>query len=425
MVEQHMNETKKVFPINTATACQYKWTWSTIYLSQGQTNSCHRVGGGHLDAWNFKNFHNLPEKIRDRKLMLEGKWPDNECNYCKRIEDAGGLSERNGYINTLDMVPPELDTDPTAVEVTPRILEIYFSNLCNQSCVYCSPMFSSVIENELRKHGPLSKRYFLDGTWEQNPLYEQWKREFWEWMHENSTHLYDFQVLGGEPMFQPEFQECLDFFEETENPNLNWKMFSNLKHDHEQFKVKINKMASLIQRKKMKRIEIVASIDCWGDEQEYARNGMSLANWEKNFNYLLEVPEISIFIQSTISPITAPTAYQLVDKVIEWNKKKQIHQGWNVVANPPFLDPSVFGHYLTDYMDKLAESAQSLKRPHFPDISYLDGFVTQIKSAPVNLEMMRELRDYLDGLDARRNQNWRSIYPWMDEIMTKELGPKE
>jgi hypothetical protein len=152
---------------------------------------------------------------------------------------------------------------------------------------------------------------------------------------------------------------------------------------------------------------------------------MSLANWEKNFNYLLEVPEISIFIQSTISPITAPTAYQLVDKVIEWNKKKQIHQGWNVVANPPFLDPSVFGHYLTDYMDKLAESAQSLKRPHFPDISYLDGFVTQIKSAPVNLEMMRELRDYLDGLDARRNQNWRSIYPWMDEIMTKELGPKE
>jgi len=420
-----MNETKKVFPINTATACQYKWTWSTIYLSQGQTNSCHRVGGGHLDAWNFKNFHNLPEKIRDRKLMLEGKWPDNECNYCKRIEDAGGLSERNGYINTLDMVPPELDTDPTAVEVTPRILEIYFSNLCNQSCVYCSPMFSSVIENELRKHGPLSKRYFLDGTWEQNPLYEQWKREFWEWMHENSTHLYDFQVLGGEPMFQPEFQECLDFFEETENPNLNWKMFSNLKHDHEQFKVKINKMASLIQRKKMKRIEIVASIDCWGDEQEYARNGMSLANWEKNFNYLLEVPEISIFIQSTISPITAPTAYQLVDKVIEWNKKKQIHQGWNVVANPPFLDPSVFGHYLTDYMDKLAESAQSLKRPHFPDISYLDGFVTQIKSAPVNLEMMRELRDYLDGLDARRNQNWRSIYPWMDEIMTKELGPKE
>jgi hypothetical protein len=425
MVEQYMNqELKKVFPIDTATACQYKWTWSTLYLSHGQTNSCHRVLGGHLDKWNFKNFHNTPEKLRDRKLMLEGKWPDNECNYCKRIEDAGGISERNGYINTLDMVPPELETDPTAIEVTPRILEIYFSNLCNQSCVYCSPMFSSVIEHELKKFGPISNRYQLDGKWEQNPLYEQWKREFWEWMHENSVHLYDFQVLGGEPMFQPEFQECLDFFETHENPKLFWKMFSNLKHNTEQFKTKIDKIASLVRRGKIKGMQIVASIDCWGDEQEYARNGMSLENWEANFNYLLEIPEINIFIQSTISPITLPTAHVLVEKIIKWNEKKPVHQGWNVVANPPFLDPSIFGHYMTEYVDKLLAAAQHLKRPHAPDISYLDGFGVQIKSAPVNLEMLAELRNYLDALDTRRNQNWRGIYPWMDEIFIKELGPK-
>lgn len=422
-MEQHMKK-HKVFPIKTDTACQYKWTWSTLYLSQGQTNSCHRVMGGKLDETNFKNFHNLPEKIRDRELMLKGEWPNNDCNYCKRTEDAGGVSERSGYINTLDMVPPELETNPTATHVTPRILEIYFSNICNQSCVYCSPMFSSVIEQEIKKYGPLSKRYFLDGNWSTNPLYDQWKGEFWEWMHEHSTYLYDFQVLGGEPMFQPEFEECLDFFETHNNPDLNWKMFSNLKHNTSQFKIKINKIASLVKRKKINSFQIVASIDCWGDEQEYARNGMLLSNWEDNFNYLLTIPEISIFIQSTISPITLPTAHVLVDKVVEWNKTKQIHQGWNVVANPPFLDPSVFGHYLTDYVDKLLNSAQILKRPHFPNIDYLDGMGLQIKSAPVNIEMMTELRDYLDALDIRRNQNWRSIYPWMDDIFIKELGPK-
>lgn len=415
---------KKVFPIKTKTACQYKWTWSTLYLSHGQTNSCHRVIGGHLDAHNFKNFHNLPEKIRDRELMLKGEWPDNECNYCKRIEDAGGISERSGYINQLDMVPPELDLDPTATHVTPRILEVYFSNLCNQSCVYCGPMFSSVIENEIRKYGPISKRYYMDGKWEMNPLYTQWKTEFWEWMHENSKHLYDFQVLGGEPMFQPEFEECLDFFETHENPNLNWKMFSNLKHDHEKFKIKINKIAALIKNQKIKNMQIVCSIDCWDQEQEYARNGMSLKNWEENFNYLLTIPEINILIQATISPITIPTAYKLVEKVIEWNKIKQVHMGWNVVANPPFLDPSIFGHYLTEYVDKLITIAQQLKIPHFPDISYLDGFGIQIKSSPVNKPMLDELRNYLDELDKRRNQNWRSIYPWMDEIFIKELGLK-
>jgi organic radical activating enzyme len=418
---------KKVFPINTETACQYKWTWSTIYLSHGQTNSCHRVNGGHLNATNFKDFHNLPEKIKDRELMLEGKWPNNECNYCKRIEDAGGISERTGYINDLDMVPPELETDPTAVHVTPRILEIYFSNLCNQSCVYCSPLFSSVIETEIKKHGPISKRYFLDGTWSKNALYETWKKQFWEWMHENSTNLYDFQVLGGEPMYQPEFQECLDFFETHENPNLNWKIFSNLKHDHKKFKKYIDKIAQLIKNKKIRRFEMVCSIDCWGEEQEYARNGMTLKNWEENFNYLLQQEsDFSIFIQSTISPITAPTAYQLVDKVVEWRKIRSVRQGWNVVANPPFLDPSIFGYYLTEYMNKLVQSTMPLRNagPDFPDISYLDGFATQIKNSEVNKEMLKELRNYLDELDSRRNQDWRKIYPWMDKIFIKELGNK-
>jgi hypothetical protein len=120
-----------------------------------------------------------------------------------------------------------------------------------------------------------------------------------------------------------------------------------------------------------------------------------------------------------------PTAYKLVDKIVKWNERKPVHQGWNVVANPPFLDPSVFGHYMTEYVDKLVASAEKLKRQHFPDISYLEGFGVQIKNAPVNTEMMRELRDYLDVLDKRRNQNWRSIYPWMNEIFIKELGPKE
>ena len=79
---------------------------------------------------------------------------------------------------------------------------------------------------------------------------------------------------------------------------------------------------------------------------------------------------------------------------------------------------------MTEYVDKLLTSAQHLKKPNFPEIDYLDGFAVQIKSSLVNVEMLTELRNYLDELDIRRKQNWRSIYPWMDEIFIKELGPK-
>ena len=412
---------KKTWPIHNASACQYKWAWSTIFLADEQTSSCHRVGGFDMKGLEFKDFHNHPGKIKDRELMIKGEWPNNACHYCKRIEDAGGISERTGYINSSDLVPLEFDTADSGeypTHVTPRILEIYFNNVCNQSCVYCNPMFSSVIAQEIKKFGPISNRYNLDGTWKENANYTRLKGELWKWMHENSMHLYDFHILGGEPMFQPEFNECLDFFEATSNPKLNWKIFSNLKHNTEQLKKKLERIVTLVRTNKLRRFEVVCSIDCWDKEAEYARNGMDLTNWEENFNLLLSYPEISISVHSTLTPITLPTAWKLAEKVIEWRKIKPIDHGWNTIADPQFLDPSVFGHYLTEYMNKLLVSVGD-QRP-----SYLDGFAIQISSAKIKPKLMLELRDYLDELDRRRDQNWRAIYPWMDAIFIKELDTK-
>ena len=84
----------KYFPIKTQTACQLKWTWSTIQLYNGLTNSCHRVGQTVLNPDTFDHFHNTEKKINDRKLMLEGEWPTGGCEYCANIEQAGGQSDR-------------------------------------------------------------------------------------------------------------------------------------------------------------------------------------------------------------------------------------------------------------------------------------------------------------------------------------------
>ena len=37
----------------------------------------------------------------------------------------------------VDRTPEELLTDPTATEVVPTILEVYFNNTCNMACLYC------------------------------------------------------------------------------------------------------------------------------------------------------------------------------------------------------------------------------------------------------------------------------------------------
>ena len=169
----------KYFPIRTETSCQLKWNWTSIYLNGGFSRTCHRTAESILTPENFNNFHNTDIVISDRRRMLEGKWPEKSCQYCKKLEEAGGVSDRLRQIDIPNLYPPELDIDPSAVHVTPTILEVFFSNICNLGCLYCTPYASSVINSENKKFGIFEK----DGV-----LLQPYKVEtknllpsFWEW----------------------------------------------------------------------------------------------------------------------------------------------------------------------------------------------------------------------------------------------------
>ena len=148
--------TDKVFPIKSDTACLLKWAWSTVYLGQGTSSSCHRTDQAPIPPDNFASFHNLPNKVAARELMKSGSWPKGGCQYCEKIEAAGGMSDRQYQLHAgheQDRTPEELLTDPEAVEVVPTILEVYFNNTCNMACLYCGSHFSTKWEEENKRFG--------------------------------------------------------------------------------------------------------------------------------------------------------------------------------------------------------------------------------------------------------------------------------
>jgi hypothetical protein len=143
----------QIFPIKTSTSCLLKWSWSTINMENCMSSSCHRVDYDPIDPDNFENFHNLPAKVQAREAMLRGEWPGRGCEYCQHVENLGGLSDRLMTLERhhgADKIPPELFKNPVATEVTPTVLEVYFNNTCNLSCVYCGPKLSSKWNDELR-----------------------------------------------------------------------------------------------------------------------------------------------------------------------------------------------------------------------------------------------------------------------------------
>lgn len=402
------------FPINTATGCQLKWTWSTLWLTSGTTASCHRIWPEKIAIEDFQNFHNTPKKIADRKLMLNGQWPKGGCEYCKAIEDAGGKSDRQYHLEWDRITPPELRHNPAATVVTPRIVEVFMNNTCNLKCVYCDPGLSSSIEKENNQFGTFEKNGVEIAAY--NPVLsnrEQYVKEFFVWLEKNYMHLERLHILGGEPFLQPEIDRFLDFWETHHNPNLVINIISNLMVKERTLQKYIDKLSHLIENKFIGNSHITGSLDTWGAAAEYARNGLKLETFENNLKYILNSNIERVGIYSVITSLTLMDIPQLLDKIREWRAiKPELVYGfqYNTMPTRDFLHPKHFGKEL--WQKTFEEIFQKMSNDD--QVEEMRGIKAVIDTDVVNTDEIAKLHTYLDELDRRRGTNWRTTFPYLN-----------
>jgi pyruvate-formate lyase-activating enzyme len=417
---------RTVFPIRTETACQLKWTWSTLFLNDGTTSSCHRVGRHPVSLENFDEFHNTPEKLDQRKTMLRGEWPQplsymskNEgCRYCQKIEQAGGQSDRQFHSQIPGLVPPELEQDPMAIHVTPRIVEVFLNNTCNLSCTYCVAKNSSRIETENIKFGEFSKNgVMIKPNLADKSQSQAYTEKFFKWLEKNSQELRRLHLLGGEPLYQKEFYACLDFFCEHPNPELELNIVTNLMIETEKLQNLIQDLKKMIVNKQIKRFDITVSLDCWGAEQEYARYGLKLDQIEKNMQLLIENSWIVLNINSTLTPLTLRGFSELIKKINQWKSLRKIQHYFQSVFFPEYHNPDIFGGKFWEKDLDLAISLMPTGTWQEDNAkNYLLGIQTQILNSCKQPEKIVQLTTHLDELDRRRGTNWRTLFSHLEDI---------
>lgn len=403
----------KYFPIKSDTSCRLKWSWSTIYLNAGKTASCHRASES--DIHDLTNFHNTDSKILARQQMLEGAWPTGGCEYCKNIESAGGISDRMFQNQIPEVYPPELDLDPTTTVVDPVILEVFFANTCNLRCVYCSAHHSSGIQQEDTKFGGA---IIAKNTFEyQDNRYKELVPQFWQWMSEHGHKLKRLQVLGGEPFLQEDVDKLIDYFEHTPCPDLEYNLVTNLMIPTRLLYKKLQQLASLLERKHLKRVDLQCSVDSWGPAQEYVRYGFDRTLFETNLRLVQEFGLFRTGLLSTISSLSINEMPALADKFLEWNRHSVIYWYMHLVLpeGTSVFDPMQFDYSMfASSLDQTAELIPQDTWDNQQTADIFDGIKNKLQKGCVNnTDRQHELFDYLDKIDARRNLDWQKIFPWI------------
>jgi hypothetical protein len=221
-------------------------------------------------------------------------------------------------------------------------------------------------------------------------------------------------LLGGEPFYQKQFDDFLNFFSENPCPNLEFNIVTNLMLSSEKLKGYIERIKNLIIDKKISRLDITASIDCWGPQQEFVRFGLDLTQWEENFRYLIDQRWIKLNINNTISILTVKTLPDLLDKLSQWAENRKIEHYFAQVYYPSYMTLDILGkeEFQNDF-SKILSMMETKSWRGTEAKKHMEGIMSTNDTAKFNQTETLKLLTFLDEIDRRRNTNWRELFPWL------------
>ena len=449
----HLKNTKIELDKVSDSFCVAKWKQVTMHLQNGMNHSCHHPKAHVVPIEeikkNYKSLHNSEFKKYQRKLMLEGKRP-NECDYCWRVEDtqSGSYSDRIyksasqwalPFINEITKNDYDFDIDPSYVEVS-------FSNVCNFKCSYCAPHISSQWMEEIEKYGPYptsSEYNTLKWIKRDNQMPIPNREEnlyvdaFWKWFPEMYKNLIHFRITGGEPLLSKDTFKVLDYVIENPNNNLELSINTNLNPPDEIFDRFLQKLKIITSENKVKKVKLFTSAEAYGKQAEYIRHGLDYSKWLYNIQKTFHtVPNIGFTLMSTYNLLSIPS-YELFLKDLLQIKKEftKSSNSENVfLLDIPYLrypeHQSVFIRepFMVDILSKQVEFMKTNINTnnnigfHDYEIDKLLRIFNLIKNINENNKMDINRKDFVlfvDEHDKRRKTNFLETFPELNSTYNK------
>lgn len=441
------------------TYCAAKWMNATIWLGHGQTTSCHHPPAHHIDINEIKDnptaIHNTQHKKLMRKLMLEGKRP-NECEYCWKVEDNTQAVSDRTYKTEIFNEDDIANTTrlPWDSDAELKTLEVSFERTCNFACSYCNPAFSTTWVRDIKKNGPYiniisdGRGHFMDtAPWAENAADNDadnpYIQAFWKWWNSGlADNLEEIRITGGEPLMANSVWKMFDWFKQNPDRGKNMRLAVNSNLNPK--KEILNKLIELSHT--IPHLEIYTSNESKGAHSEYIRDGMDYKQWLVNMRRLVTEGNVkSMHIMMTINSLCLASITEFMDDMINFKMTYGAHMATlslNILRFPSFQSVAILPEEIKHfYKVKLEEWVKCEKFLATKDtngalvlneseleqihrlIDYLDTVKTPHSNTADQPKLYNDFRSFYEQYDTRRGKDFRNTFPqlYVDFIDSIEL----
>lgn len=477
---ENADKAEKQLEFISKSMCYAKWAHVSLHLTNGMTSSCYHPPLHKVDIEEIKidprTLHNTKQKKQERSLMLQGERPEG-CQYCWKIEDVGGRSDRI-YRSGEEWAQNSRKDIITTLDygnINPRYVEVNFNQACNFKCMYCSPHLSTEWEKEIKNYGPYNilkedgsnarhndiEYLEKDGLMplkvkqDQNPYLDA----FWKWWPDLYKKLEVFRITGGEPLMDVNTYRVLDYIHDHPNAWLEFSITTNMCPPKQELVDKFIEKLQKIEKIQiwndpdrfnpgsgnhwyvnmaLKHFALFVSLDSVGNQAEYIRSGLKFDLMQKNVRKFLDnTLNTTITFINTFNALSVPKIKEFLEYILElrilYNKEFQgtkfipihdpnykhpdfvIHPRQRIWFDVPLLRKPAWQaiQVLPAEFDVYIEEAIEFMKSNTNTENFAGFYDFEIEKLERNLKVLRESR-YEGEQEALNRKNFISFYKQYD-----------
>ena len=355
----------------------------TVVRTDGSVSSCcNIIGKQNIRQSSIQQFWDSDELADLKHGLLNNDQNLTQCNKCYQEEESQGSSMRTQNLKYYKFSPSDhykqlLDHSGYLENLFPIRVEWHLGNLCNLKCLTCNPRDSSSFLAENRKlkiDNHNQSQFTLDD--DDNALHANLQLIF-----DNKVDTLD--LRGGESMMMPQIKKILLALSDQQYQRTTLHIQTNGTVIDDDWKIILSRFA---------QVEIMLSIDAYGQDNTYIRYPASWPAIEQNTDYFMSLPHAKVVANCTISNLNFPVLHKLA----RWAESKQLSVNYSFVSIPT--------HY---NFKNLPESVFDVAKQQAAKLCGLENLIT----IQADNTHWKEFCQMIDLRDKHRNNSIFNVLP--------------